>query len=344
MLLIKYKNLDISSFVEKYKDKVKYLIPEKNDEDENWIVEFVSKVKNAISGNDIIFIDFLKELIMAFKALKIEYKVIYPQEIDKTEYEKFKADYDIIKLQAQVTEAYVIKKDETFEQTLQPYFKWIAEEQPKEQLKEEPKSEEPKKEETAIITTVTRKPLTLEDVINDETLEITDADIRDMKATTNKFKMAMILQAKTRLKTVLKLCGVLDKLYDELVSRIDVSLATADTASLMYTAEYISKALNETNQFIMPLINNEKLQNFFIIDNSSVINISDSRVDINKREKIRKAAEIVLDNLDYFAEGQYGNIIDPNTIVEENETNDEAAYRELFEETGISSKDIMLSL
>ena len=125
----------------------------------------------------------------------------------------------------------------------------------------------------------------------------------------------MLLQAKARLKTVLKFCDVLDRLYDELVNRIDTSLKTSDTASLMYTADYIAKALNETNQFIMPLINNEKLQNFFIIDNSSVINISDNRVDINKREKIRKAAEIVLDNIDYFANGEYENVIDPNSEI-----------------------------
>ena len=307
MLLVKYKNLDVTDFVNKYKDKVKVLTPNKNDNAKEWLIKFIEEVKKAILTNDIILVDYLKELIMGFDALKIEYKVVYPQNISKEEYDINKQDYDMLKLQAQKVEAYVIKDDETLEQTLKEDFDWI--------VIEEPKDLQPIKNEIVNIDTVERKPLTFKDLVENDSIEITDADIRDMKALTNKFKMTMLLQAKTRLKTVLKFCDVLDKLYDELVNRIDTSLTTTDTASLMYTADYIAKALNETNQFIMPLINNEKLQNFFIIDNSSVINISDSRVDINKREKIRKAAEIVLDNIDYFANGEYSNIINPNANV-----------------------------
>lgn len=307
MLLVKYKNLDVTDFVNKYKDKVKVLTPNKNDNAKEWLIKFIEEVKKAILTNDIILVDYLKELIMGFDALKIEYKVVFPQNISKEEYDINKQDYDMLKLQAQKVEAYVIKDDETLEQTLKEDFDWI--------IIEEPKDLQPIKNEIVNIDTVERKPLTFKDLVENDSIEITDADIRDMKALTNKFKMTMLLQAKTRLKTVLKFCDVLDKLYDELVNRIDTSLTTTDTASLMYTADYIAKALNETNQFIMPLINNEKLQNFFIIDNSSVINISDSRVDINKREKIRKAAEIVLDNIDYFANGEYSNIINPNANV-----------------------------
>lgn len=307
MLLVKYKNLDVTDFVNKYKDKVKVLTPNKNDNAKEWLIKFIEEVKKAILTNDIILVDYLKELIMGFDALKIEYKVVFPQNISKEEYDINKQDYDMLKLQAQKVEAYVIKDDETLEQTLKEDFDWI--------VIEEPKDLQPIKNEIVNIDTVERKPLTFKDLVENDSIEITDADIRDMKALTNKFKMTMLLQAKTRLKTVLKFCDVLDKLYDELVNRIDTSLTTTDTASLMYTADYIAKALNETNQFIMPLINNEKLQNFFIIDNSSVINISDSRVDINKREKIRKAAEIVLDNIDYFANGEYSNIINPNANV-----------------------------
>ena len=307
MLLVKYKNLDVTDFVNKYKDKVKVLTPNKNDNAKEWLIKFIEEVKKAILTNDIVLVDYLKELIMGFDALKIEYKVVFPQNISKEEYDINKQDYDMLKLQAQKVEAYVIKDDETLEQTLKEDFDWI--------IIEEPKDLQPIKNEIVNIDTIERKPLTFKDLVENDSIEITDADIRDMKALTNKFKMTMLLQAKTRLKTVLKFCDVLDKLYDELVNRIDTSLTTTDTASLMYTADYIAKALNETNQFIMPLINNEKLQNFFIIDNSSVINISDSRVDINKREKIRKAAEIVLDNIDYFANGEYSNIINPNANV-----------------------------
>ena len=167
---------------------------------------------------------------------------------------------------------------------------------------------------------IDKKNLTLQELIEHD-VDITEADIRDLKSTTNKFKVAMLLQAKSRLNTVLKLCNVLDKLYDELVDRIDQSLETTDTPSLMYTTDYIAKALSETNQFIMSLITNEKIQNFFIIDNSNIINITDNRVDIDKREKIRKAAEIVLDNADYFTAGQYDKVIDPNTVFEDGKEN-----------------------
>ena len=160
---------------------------------------------------------------------------------------------------------------------------------------------------------VNKNKLTLKELVEND-LEITEADVRELKSETNRFKVAMLLQAKSRLSMVLKLCDVLDKLYAELVDRIDLSLKTTDTPSLMFTADYVSKALSDTNQFIMSLITNEKIQNFFIIDNSNVINITENRVDIDKREKIRKAAEIVIENVDYFSEGQYDKLVNPNAV------------------------------
>ena len=50
-------------------------------------------------------------------------------------------------------------------------------------------------------------------------------------------------RAKNSLNRVLKLSNTLDKLYDKLLERIDNGLDTTDTASLMYTTEYIAKAL-----------------------------------------------------------------------------------------------------
>lgn len=302
MLLIKYKNLDLSDFTSKYEDKVKFMMPNKQDNIKDWLIKFIEDVKKSISDNTIIIVDYVKELIMAFDVLKIEYKLVYPKIISNEEYELNKQEYDALKLKAQQVEAYVISNDNTLECIVKDQFDWIHIDD-KVIVADTPSP------------VVEKKPLTFRDLVENDNIEITDADIRDMKALTNKFKITMLLQAKTRLKTVLKFCDILDKLYDELVNRIDISLQTTDTASLMYTADYIAKALNETNQFIMPLINNEKLQNFFIIDNSSVINIKDSRVDINKREKIRKAAEIVLDNIDYFANGEYSNILNPNTTI-----------------------------
>lgn len=310
MLLVKYSNLDVKDFINKYNDKVKLLVPNKTDDIKQWLIKFIEEVKTALANNSIVFIDYIKELVLSFNVLKIEYKIIYPKEISLEEYNSNKEEYDSVKLQSQNVDSIIIDEEHTLENMLKNYFDWIVVDADK---KLNAKSDSNTTTDVAVMES--RKPLTFKELVENDDLEITDADIRDMKALTNKFKMTMILQAKSRLKTVLKLCNVLDKLYEELVDRIDNSLDTTDTASLMYTADYISKALSETNQFIMPLINNEKLQNFFIIDNSSVINISDSRVDINKREKVRKAAEIVLDNLDYFVNGDFNNIINPNEVV-----------------------------
>ena len=67
-------------------------------------------------------------------------------------------------------------------------------------------------------------------------------------------------------------------------------------------------------------------KNCIVIDNSSVVNVgSIDSVDINKREKIRKAAEIVMDNIDYFVEGDFDKVRNPNietdTMEEDNNVN-----------------------
>ena len=155
--------------------------------------------------------------------------------------------------------------------------------------------------------------LTMQDLLKEDTI-ISETDVRNLKVVENKLKIGMILQAKTSLNRILKLSTVLDKLYDELIDRIDTDLSNTDTASLMYTADYISKALNDNNQFILNLINNDKIKNFFIIDNSNIINVNDNSIDISKRDRIRRAVEIVLDNIDKFEIGNLNDLKDPNII------------------------------
>ena len=166
MLLVKYKNLDVNDFVEKYKDKVRVLTPNKNDNASEWLIKFIEEVKKAISANDIILVDYLKELIMGFDALKIEYKIIYPQNISKEEYDQNKQDYDMLKLQAQKVEAYVIKDDENIESTLKEDFDWI--------VIEEPKDLQPIKNEIVNIDIAERKPLTFKDLVENDSIEISD--------------------------------------------------------------------------------------------------------------------------------------------------------------------------
>lgn len=304
MLLVKYKYLDVDSFVKKYPNNVKYLKP--NNSTKEWLITFIETIKNSLNSDCIIFVDYLRELVLGLEALKIEYGVIFPKTLSSEEYSANKLEYDFLRMKSQVVGSYVVENKESMDDIFAGKFDWLKSTDSFVKM--------PVSKSDNFVDVAPRKQLTFKEIVENDSLEITDADIRDMRALTNKFKMTMLLQAKTRLKTVVKFCDVLDRLYDELINRIDNSLTTADTASIMYTADYIAKALGEVNQFIMPLINNDKLQNFFIIDNSSVINIGDNRVDVNKREKIRKAAEIVLDNIDYFTSGEYEKIVNPNII------------------------------
>lgn len=333
MLIVKYKNLDIKEFINKYSENVCFVDIDRTSND--WLIKCIENIKHLVVLKNMVIIDYAKELILAFNALKLDYAILLPKDLSTEEYDQNKEEYDNIKALSASHDLFNANAND-IEEVFSKLFDWIkldvdittvsdtnetANIVNNSEVTAEPVNEtsvsttEDVVDVDAGIVEVKRQPLTFKELVENDDVEITDADIRDMKALTNKFKVTMLLQAKSRLKTVLKLCDVLDKLYDELVNRIDVSLATSDTASIMYTADYIAKALNDTNQFIMPLINNEKLQNFFIIDNSNVVSVSDSRVDINKREKIRKAAEIVLDNIDYFAGGEYSNLMNPNNTI-----------------------------
>ena len=303
MLLVKYTKLDLSTFIEKYTNNIKvFTITEKSSGDK--LIELIEQIKQAQLTNELILIDYAKELILSFNALKIPYILVYPMNISNEEYLANREECDTFKAIVNDDNSIVLEDIRQLELYLADKYNWIQLDLP------EVVDKENSTEADLVKVEDKKRDLTLAELIDDNTV-ITEADVRELKSLTNKFKVAMLLQAKSRLNTVLSLCGTLDKLYAELVKRIDTSITTTDTSSLMYTADYISKALSDTNQFIMSLITSEKLQNFFIIDNSNVI-ISDDRVDIDKREKIRKAAEIVMDNIDYFAEGQYNNLKNPN--------------------------------
>lgn len=326
MLIVSYKDIGEISLTKKYPEKVKLLEIGNTVFTNNSLIEFIEEIKKSQSEYELVIIYYKQEIILCLDTLAIPYTLAYPTEMDKQRIKDIEL-YNTFKGLATKCDSIVLKINETLEQVLQTKFEWVKIDEPKkeneikkeDQVETKNKSDE-KNQELQVVTQqpIDKNKLTLQELIEQD-IDITEADIRELKSTTNKFKVALMLQAKSRLNTVLKLCNVLDKLYDELINRIDQSLTTTDTPSLMYTTEYISKALADTNQFIMSLITNEKIQNFFIIDNSNIININDNRVDIDKREKIRKAAEIVLDNADYFANGEYDKVIDPNTVFSEDE-------------------------
>ena len=311
MLIVGFSGIIDKLLVEKYPNNIVILEFDTNNITNESLIEYIENIKEKIAQYDIVIIPYVNEIVLCLDTLSINYLVVYPTELD-TQRINDKQEYTLFKGLATKHDNVVLKVNETLEQFLSCKFDWVKLDTQSMEVVDNKVEETP--------PAIDKKNLTLQELIEHD-VEITEADIRDLKSTTNKFKVAMLLQAKSRLNTVLKLCNVLDKLYDELVNRIDQSLETTDTPSLMYTTDYIAKALSETNQFIMSLITNEKIQNFFIIDNSNIINITDNRVDIDKREKIRKAAEIVLDNADYFTAGQYDKVIDPNTVFEDGKEN-----------------------
>ena len=311
MLIIGFKGIGKTTIASKYSDKIIEIDPSTFRQDSNWPVNYIENIKGAILNYEIVIIPYIEEVILCLDALNIEYTLVYPDETNKEKYLPFWNEFDIFNKSNK--SKIILEKDETIEQALSQIYDWI--------IIEEDKNDLVKSKNDLVNIPENKNNLSLDQLLNED-LEITEADVRDLKATQNKLKVGMLLQAKNSLNRVLKLSNVLDRLYDKLIDRIDNSLDTTDTASLMYTTEYIAKALNETNQFIVSLISNEKIQNFFIIDNSSVINVNDDRIDINSREKIRKAVEIVMDNIDYFEQGQYENMKNPNLIEAEGEVKD----------------------
>lgn len=304
MLLIGFRKIGKTSFAQKYKDNVIELTFEnyENIEDQNTIIVFIQDIKKYLNQYDIVIIPFLPQLLTCLDALNIKYILVYPDITCKDDYIEYWDDFKYF--YESNSEKIILNKGQTLEQALVKLYNWIHIDEVK-----------------SLDIPVNKNKLSMEELLSDD-VEITEADVRDLKATQNKLKVGMLLQAKNSLNRILKLSNILDKLYDELLDRIDSNLENTDTASLMYTTNYISKALQDTNQFIVNLISNEKIQNFFIIDNSNVVNINDNSImDLDKRERIRKAVSIVLNNLDLFEKGDYQDLKDPNVIEVDNKEN-----------------------
>ena len=291
MLLVNLDDNFLQDIIIKYSDHIIFLdynnFKIETDIDlKEKVIKFIESIKNAINQYDIVNINYSNEVVACLQAINIPYSIIYSNESVNDLKDKI-TFLDCEK---------IIIYNNNFEDLLKK-FKWY--EDSKEVI-----------ENLVNIEEIHHKK-TLAELIEDD-VEISDADVRDMKMIQTKLKMGVLLQAKSMLNRILRLTSILDKLYDELLVRVDSNITNTDTASLMYTIEFLSKALNETNQFIVSLINNEKIQNFFIIDNSTIINNNNTITDIDKRERIRKATEIVLNNIDHFVDGEYTKVIDPN--------------------------------
>lgn len=302
MLIVGFKQIGKTYLANKYKENVIELTYDNKLEDENQnIIKYLEDIKLNLSKYEIVLITYNSNVIKCLDALNIEYAMAYKY-IDMNLLSKEDKEIYAIFVSKNCPKI-IIQPDSYLENILENSYDFITVSGQKEEMQEETQLEP-----------ASKQPLTLKDLVTQD-IEITENDIRGLKSIQNKLKAGMLIQAKANLNRILKLTTILDKLYDELLTRIDTDLQNADTASLMYTTDYISKALHENNQFIMTLMNNEKIQNFFVVDNSNIVNINNSSItDKDKREKIRKVVEIVLDNLDMFEQGQFAELKNPNII------------------------------
>lgn len=295
MILIGFDTLLFTDLQKLYSKKICIVNKEEFIQNNNSIskypINFLEFIKTNKDNYDILYIIYFDEITAFLDAIKLEYNFIYD---DKTNISE--------KVRKSNNAKFILSENFTLDKFMSTYD-WYIQSENLTNIQENENN------------LPNHQVKTLADLVNNDN-NLTELDIMDVKILQNKLKMGVLLQAKSMLSRVLKLSNILDKLYDELFNRIENSITTSDTASLMYTTEYISKALSETNQFIVSLVNNEKIQNFFVIDNSTVINTGDTTLDIDKRERIRKAAEIILNNYDNLAEGNFNKVIDPKDAIE----------------------------
>lgn len=248
-------------------------------------VQYINK--NVKEKEEIIkYLEEIKQSCLSKEITIINYDAVIIELLDKLSIKYIvviqlinKADYKNVPVDR------ILEVENTIDKFLSTQYKWIEDENRE----------------------LTLKQLATEDII------LTESDVRSFKELENKLKVSLLLQAKTSLNRVLKLTSMLDKLQDAMTERIDMFIDDFTVWDLVRLTESISRTIQDTNSFILNLINNEKVQNYFIVQNNNV-NIGDSAYDINKREKIRKAVEIVLNNIDLYQEGKYGELQNPNAV------------------------------
>lgn len=248
-------------------------------------VQYISK--NVNEKEEIIkYLEEIKQSCLSKEITIINYDAVILELLDKLSIKYIvviqlinKAEYKNIPVDR------VLEVENTIDKFLSTQYKWIEDENRE----------------------LTLKQLATEDIT------LTESDVRSFKELENKLKVSLLLQAKTSLNRVLKLTSMLDKLQDAMTERIDMFMDDFTVWDIVRLTESISRTIQDTNSFILNLINNEKVQNYFIVQNNNV-NIGDSAYDINKREKIRKAVEIVLNNIDLYQEGKYGELQNPNAV------------------------------
>ena len=313
----------------------------------NYPINYLEAIKKANTEYKVVLISQHDVIRKCLDAVKLDYVIIYPDISMKEEFiERYKArgnNNDFINLITSKWESWIsnlnlVQNHQKIILNRGQYLSDFAEELglPKldnqdksitEEIKEDSKTEEIIEEiVTDIVENVDKSvenqviPAMNKDITISKMMEdgfyIDDLTMREFKVVENKVRAGMLIQAKNRLNRIDKLLDTLNKLEDELFNRIDDDITNLRTDRIMEMTRFISGLIKDTNDMVMSVIGNPKLQNFFIVDNSSNVTVEDtSGLDINKRKRIRHAVQVVLDNLDKVEDGNLENIENPNNIV-----------------------------
>ena len=208
MLIVGFKQIGKTYLANKYKENVIELTYDNKSEDENQnIIKYLEDIKSNLSKYEIVLITYNSNVIKCLDALNIEYAMAYKY-IDMNLLSKEDKEIYAIFVSKNCPKI-IIQPDSYLENILENSYDFITVSEQKEVIQEETQLEP-----------ASKQPLTLKDLVTQD-IEITENDIRGLKSIQNKLKAGMLIQAKANLNRILKLTTILDKLYDELLTRID---------------------------------------------------------------------------------------------------------------------------
>lgn len=297
-------------------------------------INYLEAIKKANSEYKVVLISQHEVIRKCLDAVKLDYTIVYPDISMKQEfierYQKRGNNERFINLIMSNWEKWINDLDNINNhnkiilqkgQYLEDYVNVLGLVENKEEIieenKEELSTESVENVENSVENSIQKidKNVSISNVVDDE-FYIDDLMLRELKSMENNVRAGMLVQAKNRLKRVDKMLNTLNTLEDELFDRFEKEATTMRTSSIADAIKLISDLISSTNSMIMSVIGNPKLQNFFIVDNSSNINIEEhDNLDMNQRKKVRHAVQVVLSNLDKVEEGKTQDLKDPNNII-----------------------------
>ncbi len=281
LLVTKIDNEEVVNLQTEFKNKVFSISVNPGDMDS--MIKTIEQIKSYTLQYDLLFINKEPYVLACLDKLHITYYITDDVVVSEDSFDSSKILY---------------LNNNSLRDILSNYFPWIT---------------------TTKSLTTSSKPtsggLTLQK-LSETDVNITEADVRQTKLIETKAKVAMYLQVDMHIKRLYKLLNAINLLEDELLNRVSTDIQTADTGSLIQVSKCLNDTLTSINSLIMNIVNNEKIQNFFVIDNSKNVNIEAGVMDVESRDKLRKAMEIITQNLDLFKQGKIDSLVDPNSVIE----------------------------